>query len=326
MIDTLRARPSIRRVLFAVTALCLLPTPTFSRESLPNAKPIPNLQIIPLPYDQASFQRDGVEITRFHFGSTLHRPFLYPVIGPSGISLTRMGHPHDPHGHRHHNSVWISHLDINGVNFWADTGDGRIVCRYIEKYADGPEQAYLVARNDWVDGGGKAVLNEARRVTVHLLPEKEWLLTIDLDFSAPDGDVTIGQNPFGMIGVRMAKTVGVHDGGGTIRNSEGAVDEEEVFRKPARWVDYSGLTVSDTAEGITLFDHPSNPNHPAPFHVRNDGWMGACLTLDAPITVSPQNPLRLRYGLYVHSGVPAPAAIEAHWQSFADSTAPVREK
>ena len=33
---------------------------------------------------------------------------------------------------------------------------------------------------------------------------------------------------------------GVHDGGGTIRNSEGGVNEAGVFWKPARWCDYSG--------------------------------------------------------------------------------------
>ena len=43
-----------------------------------------------------------------------------------------------------------------------------------------------------------------------------------------------------MIGVRMAKTIGVLDGGGRIRNSEGGVDEKGTFWKRARWVDYSG--------------------------------------------------------------------------------------
>ena len=68
----------------------------------------------------------------------------------------------------------------------------------------------------------------------------QWLLVLDLTFSAPKSPVTLGRTNFGMIGVRMAKTIGVHDGGGTIRNSEGGVNEAGVHEKPARWCDYSG--------------------------------------------------------------------------------------
>ena len=53
----------------------------------------------------------------------------------------------------------------------------------------------------------------------------QWLLVLDLTFAAPKEPVTLGKTNFGLIGVRMAKTIGVHDGGGTIRNSEGGVNE-----------------------------------------------------------------------------------------------------
>src|SRR5437762_298693 len=78
--------------------------------------PVPSMQVVPQPYDQASFQRDGNDLTRYHFGPTLRRPFLFPIMGASGRSLTRMGHPHDPIGHSHHNSFWISHHDVDGVS------------------------------------------------------------------------------------------------------------------------------------------------------------------------------------------------------------------
>ena len=97
------------------------------RAELPDAKPVPAMQVIPLPHNQAAFQHVGRELTRYHFAPTQHRPFWYPILGPSGRSHTRMGHPHDPISHSHHNSVWISHNDVGGVSFWADTGKGRIV-------------------------------------------------------------------------------------------------------------------------------------------------------------------------------------------------------
>jgi hypothetical protein len=120
----------------------------------------------------------------------------------------------------------------------------------------------------------------------------------------------------------MAKTIGVNDGGGVIRNSEGGVNEKEVLWNRARWVDYSGPVSSAAIDGITLMDHPANPNHPTYYHVRNDGWMGTSLSHDAPRTIRPGEVLKLRYGLYVHAGRPAPEAIERRWEAFAKSAPP----
>lgn len=284
----------------------------------PAPKPVPYLQVIPMPCQEASFQRDGVEITRYHFGAGLNRPFLFPVNGPSGRSLTRMGHPRDPESHSHHNSVWVTHNDVDGVSFWSDGGKGKIRHRRIVKFEDGGERSSVVAENDWIVDGSKVVLKEKRQVTVLLLERGEWLMVIDMEFKAVEKSVTLGKTPFGMVGVRMAKTIGVHDGAGTIRNSEGAVNEEEVFWKRARWVDYSGAVTNEKIEGITLFDSAKNPNFPSYFHVRNDGWMGASLTFGGPRTIEPGKPLNLRYGLYVHSEMKAADAIEAEWKRFGE--------
>ena len=314
------ARSFIRPVLTAM--FCVWMAGGAAAGELPEPKPVPRLQIVPMPYDQASFQRDGVEITRYHFGPGLHRPFLYPVIGPAGRSLTRMGHPHDPQSHSHHNSVWISHHDVGGASFWADTGGATIRHKRIVKYEDRGETSLLVAENEWVDKTGKVLLDETRTVSVTLLADKEWLLVIDLQFAAKDKPVTLGKTPFGMIGVRMAKTLGVHDGGGRIRNSEGSVNEKAIFWKRARWVDYCGAIADGVLEGVTLFDHPANPNHPSHFHVRNDGWMGASLTFEAPREIQPAAPLHLRYGLYIHSQMKSLSDIETQWKRFAQTAEP----
>jgi hypothetical protein len=289
---------------------------------LPTAKPVPNAQAIPLPHHEVSFQREGFELARFHYEPEGMRPFVYPLVGPAGRSLTRMGHPHDPVGHRHHNSVWISHHDVNGVSFWGDYGKGRIIVQRAEQFEDGADEAAVLTVAQW-RVGEIALLNERRRTAAHLLPNNEWLLLIDLQLEpATINDVTLGKTPFGLIGVRMAKTIGVHDGGGTIRNSEGGVNEKDVLWKPARWVDYSGPITATAREGITLLDHPSNPNQPTYFHVRDDGWMGASLTYTNALVLKPGVPLRLRYGLYVHAGVPDVATIQRQWETFAKAPLP----
>ena len=84
------------------------------------------------------------------------------------------------------------------------------------------------------------------------------------------------------------------------------MNEEQVFRKPAKWCDYSGRLTNDANgfAGITLMNHPQNPNHPTAYHVRNDGWMCSCLSLEQPVEVNDTTPLHVRWGLWVHEGVP----------------------
>jgi hypothetical protein len=296
----------------------LLAASTSAQVPLPDARPVPKMQVLPLPADQASIAREGNEISRYHFAAGQKRPFLYPIAGPSGRSLTRMGHPHDPVGHSHHNSVWVSHHDVQGVDFWGDRGAGRIVHRSVERYGDADDAAEIAVVNAWQDDAGKTLLEERRRMIFHPRPGNEWLLVLQIDLAAAGSPVTLGKTPFGLVGVRMAKTIGVRDGGGTIRNSEGERDEAGVFWKRARWVDYSGPITPHAAEGVTLMDHPANPNHPTFFHVRNDGWMGASLTHDEPRTIEPGTPLRVRYGLYVHAGVPTAQALQRQFAEFAE--------
>lgn len=282
-------------------------------------KPVPTWQVVPQPYSQVSFQRDGIEVARYHFGSELRRPFVFPLVGPSGRSVTRMGHPHDPESHSHHNSVWISHDSVNGISFWDDRSPGRIVHQRVEKFEDLKDRASVSTLNHWVDGSGKILLKEKRKTIAIGLPEKEWLLVIRMELQPDKAPVTFGKTPFGFIGVRMAKTIGVHDGGGTIRNSEGATNEKEVFWKPAKWVDYSGAITKTETGGATLLDHTSNVNHPTFIHVRDDGWMAASYNLEKSFTLETNKTLSLTYGVYVHGSIPEPKKLEQVWKQFTTS-------
>ncbi len=298
--------------------LLLAATPVYSAEP----RPVPRMQAIPLPQSQVSIQRDGAELCRLYFAADQQRPFIFPIIGPTGRMLTRMGHPHDPVGHSHHNSVWFSHEKAGGVNFWTDRAGkeqklGRIQHLRVLRSEDSDKATFVETENAWLDPNNAPVLHDKRRVSTRPLENGEWLLELDLQLEARTADALLEQTAFGLLGVRMAKTIGVTDGGGTIRNSEGGTDEKECFRKPARWMDYSGPVANGVIEGITILDHPDNANHPVPFHCRNDGWMGAALTFPGALTIKRDAPLRLRYALYVHSGAASSDKIEARWKAFA---------
>ena len=70
------------------------------------AQALPRCQLVPLPDQQLSFQVDGSERLRWHFGPAYPRPFFYPLRGPSGSVLPRMGHPGAP-DHDHEISVQL---------------------------------------------------------------------------------------------------------------------------------------------------------------------------------------------------------------------------
>ena len=300
----------------------------------PSPETFPALQVVPEPYGQACFVFVPLrqELCRFHFSSGLQRPFLYPVNSPDGWPLTRMGHPHDPVSHSHHNSVWISHADVNGFDFWADRPYTQIVCTRVTEYNESAEdslRAWLIAELEW-RAEGQPLLKERRLIEVKVSGDTSlawrspkdvlaegYFILIESRFTPVRQTVTFGETAFGLIGVRMTKTIGVRDGGGRILNSEGLVNEKEVFRKPAKWVDYSGYITPGVAGGITLFDHPQNEGFPHPFHVRDDGWMGICFSFQRPVTLSPEGSCTVKYGLWCHDDIPDRQTIERHWESFA---------
>ncbi len=309
-----------------------------AQAQLDTAKQIPRVQVIPRPDYQASFQLDGRELTRFRFDPRSKRPFWHPVRTALEPSLVRMGHPHDPHGHRHHYGVWITHAAVSGVNFWADEPDngkdnvrGSIRHQRVLGYWDGDEAASMMTLNHWVaERDNRLLLIEKRHMELRPEPDaNSWVLTVDSEFIAPKGaTATFEPSGFGLMSARMAKTIGVHDGGGRILNSEGQVNEKAVFRQPARWCDYSGRMTNDETgfAGILLMNHPRNPNHPTAFHVRDDGWMCACLSLEKPVQVDDRSPLRVRWALWVHQGVPDAAACESMWRRFAEAPPPDMNK
>ncbi|MGB1817136.1 MAG: DUF6807 family protein, partial [Rubripirellula sp.] len=56
----------------------------------------PRCQVVPLPQKQVAFVVDGQERLRWHASDDAPRPFFFPLTGPSGLPLTRMGHPGAP--------------------------------------------------------------------------------------------------------------------------------------------------------------------------------------------------------------------------------------
>ena len=76
-------------------------------------------QTKPLDRQRFSVEIDGRLVTVWNFEESSPRPYFYPIRGPLGGELTRMGHP-GAYDHDHHRSDWFAHNKVMGVDFWAD--------------------------------------------------------------------------------------------------------------------------------------------------------------------------------------------------------------
>lgn len=267
------------------------------------AQALPRCQLVPEPEHQVRFLIDGEERLTWCFNEAYPRPFFYPVIGPAGKTLTRMGHPGAPN-HDHHQSLWFAHANLGDVDFWSNNGRGIIRQSSWLCYEDGADKAAMAVRLSWREGERERMRQDLVAI-LRPLPEKECLLELQCLLTPSGESLTIGQSNFGLLAVRVAKSLSVHFGGGKLSSSEGAEDEATGFGQYARWWDYSGPVSTDAGgdpvwNGITCFDHPANPHYPAHWHVREDGWMGPSLTRHQAITLTADTPLRLRYLLHLH--------------------------
>src|SRR5438445_4118501 len=201
---------------------------------------VPRCQVLPLPDYQASFQIEGAERLRWHFGPSYPRPFFYPLRGPSGDSLTRMGHPGAP-DHDHHRSIWFAHAKVLGIDFWSDKTPARIRQKQWLHYQDGEDEMAMAVLLGWYDGHDPKELLEQELVAgVRPRPDGETLVELQATFRPAAESLEFGKTNFGFLAVRVAKNLSAHFGGGVITNSQGATGEPAIFGKPARWMDYSG--------------------------------------------------------------------------------------
>ncbi len=266
----------------------------------------PRCRLVPLPDDRVAFEVDGVERTRWHFGTNAPRPFFHPVVGPSGTNLVRMGHP-GAANHDHHRGAWFAHAKVSGVDFWSDRTDARIRQRFWLSYVDGDDEAIMAARLRWYDGHDPAELLEQELVAAVRPGEgDDWFLELQTSLVPKSEMLELQQTNFGLLAVRMAKHVSAFFGDGVITDSAGRVQEPAIFGRAAAWMDYSGpVPGSDGREGITYFSLPRNPGAPGfppKWHVREDGWMGASVCRDGSLVTTQADPLVFRYLLHVHDG------------------------
>ena len=242
------------------------------------------------------------------------RPDFYPVYSPSGREVTCTC----AYRYNHHKSIFIGHADVNGINFFHDNNPtrsnlGDIV---LEKGQHGIDEngMHVMTHNGWITKAGIRLLEEERNFTV-ILGENAHIIDLTSTLIASQTDLTFEQDNHAFLGVRVADTMDVEDGG-TILNANGQRNEEEAMRQSANWTDYSGVVAGKTV-GVTLMNHPSNP--PSAFFTRNYGTFLTNFTLLDKYELSRGERLTQRFRILVHEGDATEADVENYYNQFVET-------
>jgi hypothetical protein len=272
---------------------------------------------------------DGALFTELHVRGAA-RPYLYPVIGPTGENMTRhwpmKEGANEQKDHPHHRSLWFTHGDVNGHDFWHGKRGEQIVPDRVEAMTSGPGTGVLRRRNRWELKGGKVVCTDTRTLRFHRRPDCR-MIDFEVTLHASHGPVTMGDTKEGTMAIRVAPTMRLRGkvGRGHILNSEG-VRDNATWGKRAAWCDYHGPLAGKTV-GVAIFDHPGNPKHPTWWQVRDYGLFaanpfGVSYFERKPrgtgdVKIAAGKGLTFRYRFYFHAGDTARARVAEHYRTYA---------
>ena len=276
---------------------------------------------------------NGELFTEYNF-QDVPRPFFYPMIGPTGEPVIRHWpmkeiDPDEAKDHVHHRSLWFTHGEVNGHDFWGEGNrSGKIVHDKFLKISSGPKVGVIQSQNKWVARDGKVVCTDTRTHRFYSRPAGQ-IMDFEITIHASQGKVVLGDTKEGSMAIRLAPTMRLKGkvGKGHILNSEGQRDGQ-TWGKRAAWCDYYG-PVEGKIVGVAIFDHPQNPKHPTWWHVRDYGLFAANPfgvhdferkpEGTGDITILAGESLTFKYRFYFHKGDAKQGKVAEYYREYAST-------
>jgi hypothetical protein len=295
--------------------------------------------------DLITIEYDGKLVSRYHFRDHESRkPYLWPVIGPTGKSMTRAfpmkivnGEQRD---HPHHRGIWFGHQGIGGSDLWLEPsskkleGDpkkkflatlGSIVHTGFTEVSADRKQMVIRANNDYLDSLGRQLMADQRSM-IFRMTDGNLVLDFDITLVAKYGEVNLQDKKDAGLNVRVPTSMTLTDGEGRIVNSVGERDGA-TWSKKANWVDYHGQVAGEHL-GIAFLNHPTSFRHPTRWHVRDYGLFTANAfgpkSLDptaasGTLKLNKGENVKLRHRIIFHTGDELVAGIANAYKVYADS-------
>ncbi len=274
---------------------------------------------------------NGKLFTEYNF-QDVPRPFFYPVIGPTGVPVVRHHpmkdiNPDEAKDHVHHKSLWFTHGEVNGEDFWGEgSRSGKVVHDRFIEVSSGPKVGVIKSKNKWVAKSGELVCMDTRTHRFYNRDDGQ-VMDFEITIHASEGKVVLGDTKEGSMAIRLAPTMRLKGkvGKGHIVNSEGDKDGG-TWGKRAKWCDYYGPVNGETV-GVAIFDHPDNPKHPTWWHVRDYGLFAANPFGQhdferkekgiGDIAIPAGESLTFKYRFYFHKGDDKQGKVAAQYRQYA---------
>ena len=278
---------------------------------------------------------DDKPFTTYRFAPTpedpaWHRPYFYPVLLADGTEITsdqwRLQQKQPTEAakkkidHPHQRSVWVGHGDVNGADHWTHK---EFQQRHVKFTRIDPDGFVEELTWDGKEGPDKPVLTETRTVKIIAYADGARGIDVISTITAANGDAVFKVKPLNVSGVeagwlaaRVAPSISdaVKSSPANITSSAGTKGENQTREKPETWCDYAG-PIDGKTYGIALFDHPNNPGHPTPFHVRAFGLLTHIGTHDWTLKANQSQSLHHR--LIFHTGDAKSANLDQRYKEFA---------
>lgn len=274
---------------------------------------------------------DGKHFTTYQYTYGV-KPIFWPVYSPDGKGLTRdypmkdpkpNQFPFDSYDHIHQRSVWFTHGDVNGIDFWSEW-PGKNCGVILQTEFLKKEAPTFVTRNLWMQRPDRIILTDERTFTFGGDAHGNWI-DVEIKLIATHGDVKFGDTKEGTMGIRVPGILEVQKKqGGKIVNAEGLTDDA-AWGKRSPWVDYTGV-IDGKNYGIAMMNHPTSERFPTYWHVRTYGLFAANpfgvhdftgdANQDGSLTIKNGESVTFKYRLYFHSGNTDEAEVKKNFDEY----------
>ncbi|MDO4629927.1 MAG: PmoA family protein [Planctomycetia bacterium] len=289
---------------------------------------------------EVTFEDNGAEVKVLidgkHFTSYQYtygvKPIFWPVYSPDGKGLTRdypmrdprpSKFPYDSYDHIHQRSVWFTHGDVNGYDFWSEW-PGKNCGVILHQEFIKKEAPTFVTRNLWMVRPDKNLLTDERTYTFGSDAYGNWI-DMEVKLIASFGDVTFGDTKEGTMGIRVPGILEVNKKqGGKIVNAEGLTNDA-AWGKQSPWVDYSGVIDGKNC-GVAMMNHPTSARYPTYWHVRTYGLFAANpfgvrdftgdKNQNGSLVLRDGESVTFKYRLYFHRGDVTEAEIAENFKNY----------